>query len=568
MRKRYGYLKVMTSKQAKLHYAGAFTSVNETDNSTVTYKLKQLRAGINFQDRHIINVSRQGSVKWVISRICDHASGTLQPCKNRSFAECPLHDWKLDLNTLRYTNVNVSKKTLAFEVDNGLITIHQAEKHLKLADTLFDNQKPGQLKIKFLAHASLLFKCGEISIVTDPWLKGPCFLNGWWHQPAPSDDAIQQLLDADLVYISHNHSDHMHAETLRLLLAQRPDMPIIVPNFKSKSTWRPLTKMGFSNIIALDFNQIHQIDSQQIYLSILKSGDFRDDSGLYLSYGQKQALITVDASVLNHLVLPAPIDFLATSFAAGASGYPWCFDHYDENTRQMIADKRRLSVKNSILKYIKACQPKVYMPYAGYFSESARRDKYIKNNNIKNSVDDIKKLIDEYYPDIVYYDPGQYEQISLGQDIKMSAANTNRTEEISPHVIDAYLQKETMPDLTALIDQASEYFSACDFKDQLYLYLIPCHDDFSPLSKGLIINFDGDTDISCDNSAAIISHYEKQPEHCRHLCIKVRAAQLWQVIKYYQSWEQLSIGFHCRIKRKPDIYNSDFWYHFSNIYIQ
>ena len=32
-------------------------------------------------------------------------------------------------------------------------------------------------------------------------------------------------------------------------------------------------------------------------------------------------------------------------------------------------------------------------------------------------------------------------------------------------------------------------------------------------------------------------------------------------------WEDLSIGFQCRINRKPNVYNSDFWYHFTNIYV-
>ena len=32
-------------------------------------------------------------------------------------------------------------------------------------------------------------------------------------------------------------------------------------------------------------------------------------------------------------------------------------------------------------------------------------------------------------------------------------------------------------------------------------------------------------------------------------------------------WEDLLIGFQCRILRKPNIYNSNFWQHFTNKYI-
>ena len=31
-------------------------------------------------------------------------------------------------------------------------------------------------------------------------------------------------------------------------------------------------------------------------------------------------------------------------------------------------------------------------------------------------------------------------------------------------------------------------------------------------------------------------------------------------------WEDLLIGFQTKIKRFQDIYNVDFWYHFTNIY--
>ena len=32
-------------------------------------------------------------------------------------------------------------------------------------------------------------------------------------------------------------------------------------------------------------------------------------------------------------------------------------------------------------------------------------------------------------------------------------------------------------------------------------------------------------------------------------------------------WEDLSIGFQCRIYRNPNVYNSEFWHYFTNYYI-
>jgi len=437
-----------------------------------------------------------------------------------------------------------------------------------LPDDLYKQQSEQDLNIRFIAHACLLFKCGDINIITDPWLKGPCFLNSWWHKPAPSDDALEQLLNADLIYISHNHPDHMHEESLLFLHEHRPDIPIVIPDFKTKSTETPLKNIGFKNVTPLAFNQIFQVDNREIFLSILKSGDFRDDSGLYISYGKKQAVITVDSSALNHYHLPKNIDFLATSFAAGASGHPWTFNHYNYDKKLEITSNRHKSVKLSILKYIHVCNPKSYMPYAGYFSEDAPRDQYVKKNNAKNSPKDIKELIASEHPTVKFIDPTITDHIDIGSSIITSNTNIERTDHIASETIDQYLSHENLPDIALFFQKLMEYFEHCKYKDELVLYLTPCNCDFSHFDAGLIIDFSDSCKLEKLTSDEINKRYKTDAIIQRQLLIEVRAKPLWQVISHLKSWEELSIGFHCRIHRKPDVYNSDFWYHFSNIYIK
>jgi CMP-N-acetylneuraminate monooxygenase len=557
----------MVDNNIKLQLAGSFTSVNDNNSNHCHYDIDALSCGINFQDKHIVKVSNNRQVEWVVSRICDHASGTLEPCKDKRFAQCPLHGWKLDLDDLQYCNVHVAKEKLPFEVKNNQIIIHQPKTHLKLPENIFSSQQENDLNIRFLAHACLLFTCDSINIITDPWIQGPCFLNGWWHNPAPSKDAIDQLFNADLVYISHNHPDHMHEDTLVKLCQHRPDIPIVIPNFKTKSAERPLRNLGFTNIIPLAFNQIHKLAEHDIYISILKSGDFRDDSGLYLSYGKKQALISVDSSALNHYVLPTEIDFLATSFAAGASGHPWCFDHYSEDKKLQITHKRHLAVKKSILKYIDVCKPRSYMPYAGYFSEAAPRDKYIKKNNIKNSQQSITQQVNNLYPGIITIDPINTDKITISKTITAHSSDIERLN-ISAENINQRINDEHMPDEVTFYNAAQKYFSASQFYDELMLYLLPCESDFSPLEKGFIVDFSKQVNSKIVPHKDVPLEYNLDQPTKRQLFIKVRASALWQVIQHQKSWEELSIGFHCRIHRKPDVYNSDFWYHFSNIYIK
>ena len=61
----------------------------------------------------------------------------------------------------------------------------------------------------------------------------------------------------------------------------------------------------------------------------MKSGDFRDDSGIYFSIGKFKSILAVDTNSINFFSLPNNITFLASSFAGGASGYPVCFDNLE-----------------------------------------------------------------------------------------------------------------------------------------------------------------------------------------------------------------------------------------------
>ena len=558
----------MKHRKVDVKYAGQFVPHRDNSINYINVPLSDLSVGINFTDNHIIKISQQHQVEWITSRICDHANGTLQSCNDKSIAECPLHGWKLDLETLTYTNVSVKKEQIPFTTDGNNLQIEHQNLSLELPEDISSNQSSAPLEIRFLAHASLEFICGDIKIITDPWLQGPCFLNAWWHSPTPADDVIEKLLSADVIYISHNHPDHFHLETLQILFKHNPDILIITPNFQSKSAELPIRSIGFTNVRPLPFNQLFRIDSD-VVISILKSGDFRDDSGLFIGYGKKQALITVDASTLNQLILPKDIDFLATSFAEGASGYPWCFDDYSEAKKTDIMNVRNNASKQWILDYIAATEPSAYMPYAGYFTESAPRDSYMKLNNKKVTRSEVKDWIKSYDANITFIDPLLSDKIVIGETITFHSEGKGKLEEETKDTVERYIQSEKKASIELLKKLVPDYFINSKFKDQLKVYLLLCDDDFKEVGPYFIIDFSVSppTCKHIDSLQEILNCYQHATSSERNLLIRVRINLFSDVIENYKSWEELSIGFHCRIHRKPDIYNSDFWYHFSNIYI-
>ena len=53
----------------------------------------------------------------------------------------------------------------------------------------------------------------------------------------------------------------------------------------------------------------------------------------------------------------------------------------------------------------------------------------------------------------------------------------------------------------------------------------------------------------------------------RIMQIRVRPEVLMCVIENKLPWEDISFGFQLRVKRSPNEWASDFWYHFTNVYI-
>ncbi len=553
--------------QCLLNNVGVFALESETHNTYCELDIYAYGEGIHETNDFFIKINADKKVEWVVSRVCDHANGKLFQTHCKSMARCPFHGWTLDLNKLQYTNVQVFKEKIAFsQIDNKLFIKNnqlaiKVPSHLKTAAYK-------EISIRFLAHASLAITIDGFTIVTDPWLIGPCCMTGWWHKVVPKADAFDILSKADLVYISHNHPDHMHLETLTILQKQRPHMPIMVPAFTTESVIRPLEKLGFKNIIPLTFNQLFKVADKNILLAMFQSGDFRDDSGLFFSSGDFQALLTVDAAALNRMILPRNIDFLATAFAGGSSGYPWCFEHYSMEKRQEIAEKSKRGMVKLVLDYIRVIKPAVYMPYAGYFSEEAPRDDFIKKNNIKNSVTEIKTHVAKMAPHIHFIDPTVTDNIYFQVNKELIKKNSKKEAlyNLNQTYIDKYIDHEKIEQLDFNLDKVISYFKQSQFQDELIVYLMLTDDSFNSHVEGLKIDFN-QPQIQIDkmNIQTLQADYA-QVSRVRKKLIKVRLPAFYRVITQKLSWENLSLGFQCRIFRHPEIYNSKFWYHFSNIY--
>ncbi|WJW74644.1 MBL fold metallo-hydrolase [Thiohalobacter sp. IOR34] len=549
---------------------GPFDSFFPENDPFVKLSLAEFPPGIHSTDDFLFKLDPQRRVVWVVSRTCDHANGRLSLSEDGTKAVCPNHGWCLDLERLTYSNVAVSKKQLEFSQSGEELRVKAMKPALRVPEhARFGGT--GGATVRFVSHACVAIDIGGIRIVTDPWLLGPCFMTGWWHASPPKADALDILASADLVYISHNHPDHMDRETLHWLLEVDPDKPLLAPGFATGSVARPLREMGFTRVTEVPFNLIHRVGETPVILSIFNSGDFRDDSGLFVASDDFSCLLTVDSAALNNMILPRNVDLLCTAFAGGSSGFPWCFEHLSLEERVAIGQRFKGAVRGLAAGYVRETRPRAYMPYAGYFTEAASRDSFIRQYNTKNSPDEIRELMSRVAPAMKFIDPRESDSISFDgkAGISTSKVELDPLYRIDDDYVQGYIDAEAEGIEHYALEDIRDYFLASGFRDDLLVYVQPSTDDFQPLGDGLRINFSADRPrVEIMSPMDLAEEYRRaDSEGPRQLMIRVRRDPLWQVVSKGLPWEDLSIGFQCRVERKPDVYNSDFWFHFTNVYI-
>lgn len=546
------------------------TFVSKTETHSVA--LADYGPGIHCTPHAFFKIEPDGSVAWVVSRVCDHAGGQLRLCEgDHSKAVCPLHNWEFDFATLSYSKIpnqpfeHITKRSLPHAVRDGVLEYETEQLNLRIPAGVEVGNEPTIAEIRHITHASVNITLDGLNILTDPWFVGECLEGGWWLKHPPKSDAWDLLAKADLLYLSHNHPDHLHEETLA---HARKDIPIIAPKFESDSVTRPLRGLGFTHVHELETKRLYRIEGTQVLLCILPTGDHREDSALFVSKGDFTAVLTVDCVGANQYVMPEHPTMLLTNFAGGASGWPLCYEVVGPiEERKKIVTKNRGNAMVEMMKYVQVSQPQSFMPYAGFFEELAPRDTLIRQYNVKNSSAAAVERVKSKFPDIFAVDP-LVNDVLRWENGKLSASRIELPPLFSydESIINGYLEKQRASLKHFDIHQIAKYFSQSEFRDELIVYLVLTDDDYQPDGESLRMDF-SPTPMVYDvvDGTALLAEFHALTElgGKRHMLLKARRDSMWQIVYYGRPLEELSLGFQCRIDRKPDQYNAAFWKHYT-----
>lgn len=170
-----------------------------------------------------------------------------------------------------------------------------------------------EMSIELVDHACLVIETGSVRLVTDPWLTGRVFENGWEH--LTEDRPSLTELAPNIIWISHEHPDHFSPSTLKSVPQRsRPDITVIYSVAVGSQIAAYCAELGFSTLpIPLD----KPLGFEEF---TFRSGPVGSDSWLWVESDTTILNLNdcrlADASALQNLrsVVGSP-DVLATQFS-------------------------------------------------------------------------------------------------------------------------------------------------------------------------------------------------------------------------------------------------------------
>lgn len=540
----------------------------------------ELKDGINFkknpEDGKCYIIFKDKDKTQACKNQCKHQGGLfikdIEDLDGRT-VRCTKHNWKLDVSTMAYVNPPDS-----FMQDELEVVLSETDGSLELVElnppdpwTVDPREaqelQTGELTLTYITHACMELKAGGQKMMFDPWLTGPAFARGWWLLHEPPSDAMERLCQADLIYISHMHSDHLSYPTLKLLSKKRPDIPIYVGDTSRPVFWYlERSDVNLTNINVVPFGVWQNVDEHLRFMILMDGVHPEMDTCIIVEYKGHMVLNTVDCTRPNNGRLPHGVDVMMSDFAGGASGFPMTFygGKYSETWKAEFIKNERKKLLNYKTQLVKVLQPKIYCPFAGYFTEAHPSDRYIKETNTKNSAENLNASIRKSCPNTLTWTPLP----SSVLDVALALADPSNTNAITQPSNGTKIFKDNwnfdlyLDELNAAISNdifkykswIQYYYNWAGFKGyNLVIRVIETDDEFEPLDGGY------DYLVDCMD----LSFPDRRPERDHaYEEIKNRVGVMRHVVVNGRLWDDLYIGFNNRMSRDPDVYHHKFWNHF------
>ena len=217
------------------------------------------------------------------------------------------------------------------------------------------------MKIKFVNHSSFIIEHEGISIISDPWLEGKVFNNGW-DLISKTRLSYEDFKDINFIWFSHEHPDHFYPPNLKKIPeAYKKNITVLFQHTIDNRVANYCRKAGFKDVIELYNGQYYKLaDNFEITCEYFNEGD----SWSCFKVGGLTVLNTNDCGIVNQKEADyfknkfPQVDILLTQFSYAY----WVGNVEDVVFRQKCAEEKLQWMKFQCDNF----KPKVTIPIASY----------------------------------------------------------------------------------------------------------------------------------------------------------------------------------------------------------
>lgn len=247
-----------------------------------------------------------------------------------------------------------------------------------------------------------MIECSDVTIWTDPWLRGKAFNDSWsLLPPAEFDPAYLERID--YLWISHEHPDHFHIPTLKSLPeAFKQRVTVLFQENNSDKVFDALKRFGFTNFQSLPHRKIVALTGQtEVYCSQIGNMDsclgVRNGGQTVLNLNDCEANTTDCITLRKDL---GPIDVVLNQFSiAGYSGE-------EDRAKHLAATSQ--AILSNVAENHRDLQAKVTIPMASFIYFSSEDNQYI-NAYANKPQDVVDRMAREGQQCVVLYCGDTYE---------------------------------------------------------------------------------------------------------------------------------------------------------------
>jgi CMP-N-acetylneuraminate monooxygenase len=489
--------------------------------------------------------------------ICPHEGGTVD-VESDAYLRCPQHNWDFDPATGDSTNIpGEALRSYAVTVRDGEL---YADLPTDEGDAIEFSTEPTDERpeITLVSHAALLIEYDGFTLLTDPWIDGPAFLGAWTQYPPSPYDVEELAADVDAIWITHEHSDHLHPPTLSQF---DHETPVYVPELNYQRLADRLSEVGLTNVYRLPTGTPYKL-ADNVEAVCFESGSTWNDSILLVDCGGFRILnvndVGVNWDVQSHV---ESVDLVASGFAFGASGYPLTWNHLTDSEKESLVEDRNRGQLAKCKQLVDLFDPSYFLPFAKFFTLAQPDHERYRDRIAKNTPADVADYLADDPVRVLDMLPGERwngddtvtrlpdRERFFEDDVEASVARAAH-EEFTPFVPRAF-------DLTH--DELGAYFTGLAgsrLAGEIASHGLTLELTGADRSLSCYVTFEGG-EIRYTPTETPVGHDESDTE--THVTMRVPGHLVQHVVREDRSWDEIRIGYWSESSRDPDEYNLPFW---------